>query len=140
MDHSKWIQKAHRMRQVPEVLDKMIDAVLAYRPKPKSKATQADVRRKRAALMPAKGKTRVTDGQRRQSAADRGGDWVGENTIDKQVIDRARGGHVLNLCNAAAAAWRARECVCRICSVLLSLGGGRHRCVCRPTLVSCSFT
>ena len=72
MDHSKWIQKAHRMRQVPEVLDKMIDAVLAYRPKPKSKATQADVRRKRAALMPAKGKTRVTDGQRRQIAAETG--------------------------------------------------------------------
>ena len=35
------------MKQVPEVLDKMIDVVLAYRPKPKSKA--AKKRRRKAA-------------------------------------------------------------------------------------------
>jgi hypothetical protein len=35
------------MRSVPEVLDRMADAVLAYRPKPKSKA--AKKRRRRAA-------------------------------------------------------------------------------------------
>ena len=28
------------MKDVPEVLDKMIDAVLAYKPKPKSKAAK----------------------------------------------------------------------------------------------------
>lgn len=28
------------MKQVPEVLDKMIDVVLAYKPKPKSKAAK----------------------------------------------------------------------------------------------------
>jgi len=35
------------MKQVPEILDKMTDAVLAYRPKPKSKA--AKKRRRKAA-------------------------------------------------------------------------------------------
>ena len=34
------LQKAHRMKNVPEVLDKMADAVLAYRPTPKSKAAK----------------------------------------------------------------------------------------------------
>lgn len=28
------------MKEVPEVLDKMIDAVLSYKPKPKSKAAK----------------------------------------------------------------------------------------------------
>ena len=40
------------MRQVPEVLDKMADAVLTYRPKPKSKAAQ---KRRRKAAKKAKG-------------------------------------------------------------------------------------
>ncbi len=31
--------------QVPEVLDKMVDAVLAYRPKPKSKAAKKRARK-----------------------------------------------------------------------------------------------
>jgi hypothetical protein len=35
------------MKQVPEVLDKMADAVLAYRPAPKSKAAKR--RRKKVA-------------------------------------------------------------------------------------------
>lgn len=35
------------MKGVPEVLDKMVDAILAYRPKPKSKA--AKKRRRKAA-------------------------------------------------------------------------------------------
>ena len=39
------------MKQVPEILDKMADAVLAYRPKPKSKAAQ---RRRRKATKKAK--------------------------------------------------------------------------------------
>ncbi len=38
--------------QVPEVLDKMVDAVLAYRPKPKSKAAK---KRARKAKKKAKG-------------------------------------------------------------------------------------
>jgi hypothetical protein len=39
------------MKQVPEALDKMADAVLSYRPKPKSKAA-----RKRAKKAAKKGK------------------------------------------------------------------------------------
>ena len=40
------------MKNVPEVLDQMTDAVLAYRPKPKSKAAK---KRKRKAAKKAKG-------------------------------------------------------------------------------------
>ena len=40
------------MKGVPEVLDKMADAVLAYRPKPKSKAAK---KRRRKAVKKAKG-------------------------------------------------------------------------------------
>lgn len=40
------------MRDVPEVLDKMADAVLPYRPKPKSKAAK---KRRRKAARKAKG-------------------------------------------------------------------------------------
>jgi len=40
------------MKEVPEVLDKMIDAVLAYKPKPKSKAA---MKRGRKAAKKAKG-------------------------------------------------------------------------------------
>jgi hypothetical protein len=39
------------MKSVPEVLDKMADAVLAYRPKPKSKAAK---KRRRKATRAAK--------------------------------------------------------------------------------------
>lgn len=46
------------MNGVPEVLDKMTDAVLAYRPKPKSKA--AKKRRRKAAK---KGKAQADDSQ-----------------------------------------------------------------------------
>jgi hypothetical protein len=46
------------MKNVPEVLDKMADAVLAYRPKPKSKA--AKKRRRKAAK---KGKAQADDSQ-----------------------------------------------------------------------------
>ncbi len=40
------------MKNTPEVLDKMVDAVLAYRPKPKSKAAK---KRARKAKKKAKG-------------------------------------------------------------------------------------
>jgi hypothetical protein len=40
------------MKETPEVLDKMVDAVLAYRPKPKSKAAK---KRRRKAAKKAKG-------------------------------------------------------------------------------------
>jgi hypothetical protein len=40
------------MKETPEVLDKMVDAVLAYRPKPKSKAAK---RRRRKAAKKEKG-------------------------------------------------------------------------------------
>jgi hypothetical protein len=40
------------MKDVPEILDKMTDAVLAYRPKPKSKAAK---KRRRKAAKKAKG-------------------------------------------------------------------------------------
>ena len=43
---------AVRLVPVPEVLDKMVDAVLAYRPKPKSKAAK---KRSRKAAKKAKG-------------------------------------------------------------------------------------
>ena len=41
-DHRKapHLREAHGMKGVPEVLDKMADAVLSYRPKPKSKAAK----------------------------------------------------------------------------------------------------
>jgi len=48
------------MKGVPEVLDKMADAVLAYRPKPKSKA--AKKRRRKAAKT---AKSQVDDSQAR---------------------------------------------------------------------------
>ena len=44
------------MKNVPEVLDKMVDAVLAYRPKPKSKA--AKKRRRKAVRAYPSGKVR----------------------------------------------------------------------------------
>jgi hypothetical protein len=40
------------MKETPEVLDKMVDAVLAYKPKPKSKAAK---KRRRKAAKKAKG-------------------------------------------------------------------------------------
>ncbi len=40
------------MKKVPEILDKMVDAVLAYRPKPKSKAAK---KRRRKVAKKAKG-------------------------------------------------------------------------------------
>jgi hypothetical protein len=46
------------MKDVPEVLDKVVDIVLAYRPKPKSKA--AKKRRRKAAK---KGKAQADDSQ-----------------------------------------------------------------------------
>lgn len=48
------------MKNVPEVLDQIADAVLAYRPKPKSKAAK---KRKRKAAKLAKGQ--VDDSQKR---------------------------------------------------------------------------
>jgi hypothetical protein len=48
------------MKDVPEVLDKMVDAVLGYKPKPKSKA--AKKRHRKAAK---KGKAQAHDSQAR---------------------------------------------------------------------------
>lgn len=39
------LREAHGMKQVPEILDKITDAVLAYRPKPKSKAAKKRLRK-----------------------------------------------------------------------------------------------
>ena len=36
------------MRDTPEILNHMVDAVLAYRPKPKSKGAKKRVRKKKA--------------------------------------------------------------------------------------------
>lgn len=36
------------MKETPEILDKMADLVLAYRPKPKSKAAKKRTRKKKA--------------------------------------------------------------------------------------------
>jgi hypothetical protein len=46
------------MKQIPEILDRMTDAVLAYRPKPKSKA--AKKRRRKGTK---KGKAQADDSQ-----------------------------------------------------------------------------
>ena len=46
------------MKDVPEVLDKMIDAVLAYKPNPKSKAAK-----KRGRKAAKKGKAQADDSQ-----------------------------------------------------------------------------
>ena len=35
------------MKDAPEILDKMVDVVLAYRPKPKSKAAKKRTRKKK---------------------------------------------------------------------------------------------
>lgn len=36
------------MKETPEILDKIVDVVLAYRPKPKSKAAKKRTRKKKA--------------------------------------------------------------------------------------------
>jgi hypothetical protein len=46
------------MKDVPEILDKMVDAVLGYKPKPKSKAAK-----KRSRKVAKKGKAQADDSQ-----------------------------------------------------------------------------